>query len=49
MKVPSLTPDEVETAIEQNALPLGNGRPNDDFGWGRIDAYASVQMVTCMP
>jgi hypothetical protein len=46
---PNLTPDEVETAIEQNALPLGNNRPDENFGWGRIDAYASVQAVANPP
>ena len=42
---PDLTPDQVESIIKNNAVPLdryGEGHPNGSFGWGRIDAYASV-------
>jgi subtilisin family serine protease len=42
---PALTPDQVESIIKQNAYPLdpyAEGHPNESFGWGRIDVYASV-------
>jgi uncharacterized repeat protein (TIGR01451 family) len=46
--------DQIETLIEQNALPLtstqtcgvpGSNIPNNTFGWGRVDAWAAVQGV----
>ena len=43
---PSLTPDQIEDLIKQNAHHLGaydEGSPsNYSFGWGRIDAFATV-------
>lgn len=32
-------------AITSTALPLGNPVPNNDTGWGLVDAYAAVQFV----
>jgi serine protease AprX len=47
--------DEIENLIEQNATPRtisqicggipGTERPNNTFGWGLIDAWATVQNV----
>ncbi len=37
--------DQVKSTILQNALPLdpyAEGHPNGSFGWGRLDAYASL-------
>lgn len=39
---PSLTADECETILQQTARPLGEGNPNNDYGWGLVDAYAAV-------
>jgi len=36
---PTLSVDEVETILTSTALPLGDPIPNNDTGWGRIDAY----------
>ncbi|RPI53621.1 MAG: hypothetical protein EHM56_07070, partial [Chloroflexi bacterium] len=37
-----LSVDAVEALITTSALPLGDGLPNNDSGWGRIDAYRAV-------
>ncbi|WP_030438884.1 S8 family serine peptidase [Actinoplanes subtropicus] len=39
---PSLTPDEIEEAIEENAVDRGARGKDKDFGYGRIDAAAAV-------
>ncbi len=39
---PTLTIDEIEAILTQTAFPLGEGRPNNAYGWGRIDAYAAT-------
>jgi serine protease len=37
------SPDQVLTRLEQTATPLGGGaRPNDDFGWGLVNAAAAT-------
>ena len=33
-------------AITSTATPLGEGYPNNDYGWGLIDAYNAVMSVT---
>jgi uncharacterized repeat protein (TIGR01451 family) len=38
---PTLSVDEVETILTSTALPLGDPIPNNDTGWGRIDAYTA--------
>ncbi len=42
---PDLTVNQLETIIERTAVPLGSPIPNNDYGWGRIDAYAAVAAV----
>lgn len=37
-----LSVDAVEALITATALPLGDLVPNNDSGWGRIDAYRAV-------
>ncbi len=39
---PELTVDEVESVIVNTARPLGDEHPNNDYGWGLVDAYAAV-------
>jgi thermitase len=43
---PSLTPDQVQITIEDNAVDLGTLGWDSDYGWGRIDALAAVQAVS---
>ncbi len=40
--VPTLTPDEVQNFIEQTADDLGAAGKDQDYGWGRINAYAAL-------
>lgn len=42
---PSLSVDQIETLIKDTAAPLGSPIPNNDYGWGRIDAYAALAAV----
>ena len=35
----------IASAITSTAAPLGNPIPNNDYGWGRIDAYNAVMAV----
>ncbi|MDO8672266.1 MAG: S8 family serine peptidase [Dehalococcoidia bacterium] len=42
---PSLTPIQALSLITSTALPLGTGRPNNSYGWGRVDAYAAVSLA----
>jgi subtilisin family serine protease len=39
---PGLTYDDLATLIEETAIPMGDGLPNNTFGWGRIFAYWAV-------
>jgi uncharacterized repeat protein (TIGR01451 family) len=39
---PTLTVAQIESALEQTASPLGSPIPNNDTGYGRIDAYSAV-------
>jgi type VII secretion-associated serine protease mycosin len=39
---PSLTPDQVESALESSATDLGPAGRDDDYGYGRIDAAAAL-------
>lgn len=45
---PYLSVNEIETIIQDTAVPLGQGRPNNDYGWGRIDALAAVEAALGM-
>ncbi len=39
------TVDELETFMTNTAVDLGDVGPDDDYGYGRIDAYAAVRWV----
>jgi serine protease len=39
---PHPTPEQVRARLEQTAQPLGNGRPNGDYGYGLLDAGAAT-------
>lgn len=45
---PALSRQEVTQLLADTAVPISNVHPNDDSGWGRIDAYAAVstQVIT---
>jgi uncharacterized repeat protein (TIGR01451 family) len=42
---PKLSVDDIETILTSTALPLGEQVPNNDTGWGRIDAYKAVAVA----
>jgi hypothetical protein len=42
---PGLSLSAAEQAMTSNAVPLGDPIPNNDYGWGRIDAYNAVLSV----
>ena len=42
---PSLTPAEIETALESTAVSLGTPVPNNDYGYGRIDVAAAYKNI----
>lgn len=46
---PGLTIDELQTIIQDTSIPLGTGRPNNLFGWGRIDAMNAIEAVLARP
>jgi len=41
-----LSPDEVETIIEQTADDLGAPGRDDKYGWGRVNAYQAVLLAS---
>ena len=43
---PNLTPDQLEEIIKSSATPLGSPVPNNDTGWGLVNAYAAGLQVT---
>ncbi len=43
---PALAPDEIEEIIKTTADPLGSVHPNNDTGWGSVNAYAAGLKVT---
>ncbi|WP_436527529.1 S8 family peptidase [Actinoplanes sp. HUAS TT8] len=43
---PSLTPDQIEQAIEKSAVDLGTAGRDNDYGYGRVDAVAALAAVT---
>lgn len=43
---PGLTISEMEQLITSTAVSQGNPIPNNDYGWGRIDAYTAVAAVS---
>ncbi len=42
---PGLAVSQLESVIKETAVRLGSPIPNNDYGWGRIDAYAAVAAV----
>ena len=42
---PALTLTQLEDILKRSALPMGSPVPNNDYGWGRLDAYAAVARV----
>jgi uncharacterized repeat protein (TIGR01451 family) len=42
---PTLTVDDVEAILTSTAVPLGDSVPNNDTGWGRIDAYQAAAVA----
>jgi len=38
----TLSPGDVQNLLEQNAVDLGSSGFDTDFGWGRIDVWASL-------
>ena len=43
---PSLTPDQLEDIIKSTTEPLGSVVPNNNSGWGLVNAYAAGLRVT---
>ncbi len=43
---PKLTPAQVKAALEKTAKPLGSSVPNNDYGYGRVQAKAALDYVT---
>jgi hypothetical protein len=39
---PSLSAADVLAALKKGATPLGNGTPNDTYGYGRVDAMGAL-------
>ena len=48
-KYPTLTPDQVQSALESSATDLGTKGKDTDFGYGRIDALAALQAAAPTP
>ena len=42
---PGLTITQIEQALTSTATPLGSPHPNNDYGWGLVDAYNAVLAV----
>ncbi|RME48314.1 MAG: DUF11 domain-containing protein [Chloroflexi bacterium] len=42
---PTLTQDKIEEILKSTATPIGNPVPNNDAGWGLVDAYRAVASV----
>jgi serine protease AprX len=41
----TLTPAQVKAVLEKTAKPLGGSVPNNDYGYGRVDAKAALDYV----
>ncbi|MCR4407174.1 MAG: S8 family serine peptidase [Anaerolineae bacterium] len=42
---PTLSIAQIEQALTSTATPLGSTQPNNDYGWGLVDAYRAVMAV----
>ncbi|MBI2864513.1 MAG: S8 family serine peptidase [Chloroflexi bacterium] len=42
---PNLLPVEALSLITSTAQPWGASQPNNDYGWGRVDAYGAVALA----
>ncbi len=42
---PNLTPAQVKSVLEKTAKPLGGKVPNNNYGYGRVDAKAALDFV----
>jgi hypothetical protein len=47
--VPSLSADRQAAALESSALDLGEAGPDNDFGYGRLDALAALYWAASTP
>lgn len=43
---PEASVDAVEAILGASALPLGEAVPNNDTGWGRVDAYQAAALAS---
>jgi hypothetical protein len=39
---PTISVEQVENILTETATALGDGHPNNDYGWGLVNAYAAV-------
>ena len=46
---PSLSPDDVKRIIRETSHPLGDGTPNNTYGYGLADAYAGILNILGLP
>ena len=46
---PSLSPDDVKRIIRETSRPLGDGIPNNTYGYGLADAYAGILNILGLP
>lgn len=45
---PALTVKQMEEILAQTAHPQGQEHPNNDYGWGIVDAYAAVTQAASL-
>lgn len=45
----SLTPAQVKRILTETAQPWGNGRPNNDYGYGRLQAFKAICKAYRLP
>ncbi|MBI1747099.1 MAG: S8 family serine peptidase [Acidobacteria bacterium] len=46
---PALSISDIQTILQDTAIPYGTGRPNNDYGWGRVDALNAVEAALATP
>ena len=46
---PTLSPDDVMRIIRETSHPLGEGIPNNTYGYGLVDAYAGLLNILALP